>query len=122
MEALEAAPPHLRCPAASLGYNISFGVISGLTPLVAAWLLARTGDEIAPAFLIIVSAAATLVAIVSFRETYRASFRRPAARAESMIGFGRDHRISSGMRGWRGKNPQAKDGPFNPSTPRSDGN
>ena len=71
---VEAAPPQLRCTVVSLGYNISFGVIGGLTPLVAAWLVARTGDEIAPAFLIIVSAAATLVAIVSFRETYRASF------------------------------------------------
>jgi MHS family proline/betaine transporter-like MFS transporter len=71
---VEAAPSSVRCTAVSLGYNICFGVIGGLTPLVAAWLVGRTGDEIAPAFMIIASAAISLVAIVSLRETYRASF------------------------------------------------
>jgi MHS family proline/betaine transporter-like MFS transporter len=71
---VEAAPPSVRCTAVSLGYNICFGVIGGLTPLVAPWLVGRTADEIAPAFLIIASAAISLVAIVSLRETYRASF------------------------------------------------
>jgi MFS transporter, MHS family, proline/betaine transporter len=71
---VEAAPPSLRCTVVSLGYNISFGVIGGLTPLVATWLVTRTGDEIAPAFLIIASAAVTFIATVSLCETYRASF------------------------------------------------
>jgi hypothetical protein len=34
----------------------------------------RTGDEIAPAFLIMASAAVTFVTLFWFRETYRASF------------------------------------------------
>jgi hypothetical protein len=50
---------------------------------MAAWLVDRTGDEIAPAFLIMLSAAITFAAIMRFRETYRASFAahapRPAA-------------------------------------------
>jgi len=71
---VEAAPPHVRCTAVSLGYNISFGVIGGLTPLVAAWLVERTGDEIAPAFLIMASVAITTVTLTRFRETYRAPF------------------------------------------------
>jgi MHS family proline/betaine transporter-like MFS transporter len=71
---VEAAPAQLRCTAVSSGYNISLGVIGGLTPLVAAWLVGRTGDEIAPAFLIVGSAVVTIVAIVRLRETYRASF------------------------------------------------
>jgi MFS transporter, MHS family, proline/betaine transporter len=71
---VEAAPLRLRCTAVSLGYNICLGVIGGLTPLVAAWLVERTGDEIAPAFLIMTSAVITLVTIVRFRETYRAPF------------------------------------------------
>ena len=71
---VEAAPPSLRCTVVSLGYNTSFGVTGGLTPLVATWLVTRTGDEIAPAFLIIASAAVTFIATVSLRETYRASF------------------------------------------------
>jgi MHS family proline/betaine transporter-like MFS transporter len=63
----EAAPVPVRCTAVSLGYNIAFGLIGGLTPLMAAWLVDRTGDEIAPAFLIMLSAAITF-------ETYRAPF------------------------------------------------
>ena len=70
----EAAPVPVRCTAVSLGYNIAFGVIGGLTPLMAAWLVDRTGDEIAPAFLIMLSAAITFAAIMRFGETYRAPF------------------------------------------------
>jgi hypothetical protein len=39
-----------------------------------AWLVERTDDEIAPAFLIMASAAVTVVTLFRFRETYRASF------------------------------------------------
>jgi MFS transporter, MHS family, proline/betaine transporter len=71
---VEAAPVPVRCTAVALGYNLSFGIIGGLSPLVAAWLVHRTGDEIAPAFMIMAAAAVTLVAILSFRETYRDPF------------------------------------------------
>src|SRR5262245_9427344 len=67
---VEAAPPQVRCTAVSLGYNICFGVIGGLTPLVAAWLVARTGNEIAPALVIMLAAAITFLTILRFRETY----------------------------------------------------
>jgi MFS transporter, MHS family, proline/betaine transporter len=71
---VEAAPPQVRCTAVSLGYNICLGMIGGLTPLVATWLIERTGDEIAPAFVIMASAAITVVTLMCFRETYRAPF------------------------------------------------
>jgi MHS family proline/betaine transporter-like MFS transporter len=76
----EAAPVPVRCTAVSLGYNFSFGIIGGLTLLMAAWLVDRTGDEIAPAFLIMLSAAITFAAIMRFRETYRVSFPGSAAK------------------------------------------
>jgi MHS family proline/betaine transporter-like MFS transporter len=56
---VEAAPPQVRCTAVSLGYNICLGVIGGLTPLAATGLVERTGDEIAPAFLMTASVAVT---------------------------------------------------------------
>jgi hypothetical protein len=59
-------PPSDRCTAVSLGYNICQGVIGGLTPLVATWLVERTGDEIAPAFLIMASAAVAAVTLMCF--------------------------------------------------------
>jgi MFS transporter, MHS family, proline/betaine transporter len=71
---VEAAPPQVRCTAVSLGYNICLGTIGGLTPLVATWLIERTGDEIAPAFVIMASAAITIVTLMCFRETYQAPF------------------------------------------------
>jgi MFS transporter, MHS family, proline/betaine transporter len=73
---VEAAPPQVRCTAVSLGYNICLGTIGGLTPLVATWLIERTGDEIAPAFVIMASAAITAMTLMCFRETYRAPFAR----------------------------------------------
>jgi len=56
---VEAAPPQVWCTAVSLGYNICLGVIGGLTPLAATWLVERTGNGIAPAFLITASVAVT---------------------------------------------------------------
>ena len=78
---VEAAPPPVRCTAVALGYNISFGVIGGLTPLAATWLVDRTGDEIAPAFLIMAAAAVTFLTLLRFRETYRSPFIGASSRA-----------------------------------------
>jgi MFS transporter, MHS family, proline/betaine transporter len=74
---VEAAPVQVRCTAVALG------VIGGMTPLAAAWLVNRTGDEIAPAFLIMAASAVTFMTILRFRETYRAPFvaGSPAATA-----------------------------------------
>src|SRR5262249_27311969 len=66
--------PLVGCRAWALGYNISLGVIGGLTPLVATWLVNRTGDEIAPAFMVMAAAAVTFATLLWFRETYRTPF------------------------------------------------
>jgi len=71
---VEAAPATVRCTAVPLGYNLCYGLFGGLSPLAATWLVERTDDEIAPAFLIMASAAVTVVTLFRFRETYRASF------------------------------------------------
>ena len=42
---VEAAPAQVRCTAVALGYNICLGIIGGMTPLAATWLVNRTGDE-----------------------------------------------------------------------------
>lgn len=76
---VEAAPPQVRCTAVSLGYNICFGVIGGLTPLVATWLVARTGEEIAPAYLLMGAAAISIFVILRFRETCRVPLAGPQA-------------------------------------------
>src|SRR5258707_11920162 len=54
---IESTPSRIRCTAVGLGHNACFAVIGGLTPLVAAWLVERTADEFAPAYLIMAAAA-----------------------------------------------------------------
>jgi len=68
---VEAVPWQVRCTAIALGYNVTLGVIGGLSPLVATWLVARTHNDYSPAFMIMAAAAISFFAILSFKETYR---------------------------------------------------
>ena len=76
---VEYAPPSVRCTAVALGYNVCLGVIGGLSPLAATWLVERTGDEIAPAFLIMATAVISFLVILRMSETRRAPFASAAA-------------------------------------------
>jgi len=71
---VEAVPANVRCTTIALGYNVTLGVVGSLSPLVATWLVNRTGEEIAPAFMIMAAAAVTFMTLLWFRETYRTPF------------------------------------------------
>jgi MHS family proline/betaine transporter-like MFS transporter len=68
---VEATPPGARCTVIALAFNLTMGLIGGTTPLVATWLIARTHEDLSPAFLIMGAAAITLLAVLSFGESYR---------------------------------------------------
>ncbi|MDP1837877.1 MAG: MFS transporter [Reyranella sp.] len=68
---VEATPHGVRCTAISLGYNIAFGIMGGLTPLAAAWLIDRTTMDLSPAYMMMVAAAISFASILTFRESYR---------------------------------------------------
>jgi MFS transporter, MHS family, proline/betaine transporter len=68
---IESTPSRIRCTAVGLGHNLCLGVIGGLTPLVAAWLVERTADELAPAYLIMVAAAVSFFGAWRMKETFR---------------------------------------------------
>lgn len=68
---VEEVPAAIRCTAIALGYNVTLGVVGGLSPLVATWLVERTGDQMAPAFMIMAAAAVSFLAVLSFREGSR---------------------------------------------------
>jgi MHS family proline/betaine transporter-like MFS transporter len=76
---VECAPPSVRCTTVALGYNVCLGVIGGLTPLAAAWLVERTGDELAPAFLIMAGAVISFLSMLRMGETFHAPFASAAA-------------------------------------------
>jgi MFS transporter, MHS family, proline/betaine transporter len=68
---VESVPPPVRCTAVALGYNASLAMFGGLSPLVATWLVGRTADELAPAYLIMGAAAVSFLASSRIKETYR---------------------------------------------------
>ncbi len=45
----ELAPWRVRCTVLSVAYNVGMALLGGTTPLVAAWLVSRTGVTLAPA-------------------------------------------------------------------------
>jgi MHS family proline/betaine transporter-like MFS transporter len=66
---VEIAPRAVRCSAISIGYNLSLGVLGGLSPLVATWLIERTHDDLAPAYYVMGAALISLVVAVRLPET-----------------------------------------------------
>ena len=68
---VEAVPAHIRCTAIALGYNVTLGLVGGLSPLVATWLVHRTGNDYSPAFMIMAAATTSFLALLSFKESVR---------------------------------------------------
>ena len=66
---VESTPAAFRCTIISIGHNTGFGVMGGLSPLAATWLVQRTGMDLSPAYMIVAAAAATLLSLTTFRET-----------------------------------------------------
>jgi len=75
---VEAAPHRGRCTVVAIGYNIPLGIIGGLTPMAATWLVARTGDDLSPAYMLIAAAVASTVAVLFMQETFRQRFQTGA--------------------------------------------
>ena len=65
------APAHIRSTSIALGYNLTLGIVGGLTPLTATWLVHQTHSAVAPAFLIIAAALISFGTILSMKETYK---------------------------------------------------
>ena len=67
----ETAPAHVRSTSLALGYNLTLGIVGGLTPLIATWLVHQTHSAVAPAFMIIVAALISFGTILFMKETYK---------------------------------------------------
>ena len=71
-----------RAVGVALGYSVSVSVFGGLAPLVATWLIARTGDPLSPSYYLIVCALLSLFALVAIqRHQIAARALTPAAAA-----------------------------------------
>ena len=76
---VEEVPASVRCTIVALGYNVTLGIVGGLSPLVATWLVNRTENDLAPAFMVMVAAAVSFFAIRLFKENSRVALQMAAA-------------------------------------------
>ena len=60
----EMAPPGLRCSTVALGYNLCMALFGGTTPIVATYLVGRTGDDFVPVYYLLVATLISLLVIV----------------------------------------------------------
>ena len=65
----EALPARVRCTGVSVAYNLCLGLLGGMTPMVAMYLIERTEDDLAPAYFLMAAAAITAVAVLGLKET-----------------------------------------------------
>lgn len=68
----EQYPTRYRFSGSSTAYQLSGIVSSAPTPLIAAWLVARTGSSSAVSWYVVVAAVISLICILLVKETYRA--------------------------------------------------
>jgi MFS transporter, MHS family, proline/betaine transporter len=68
--AMVETPSRARCTVVSVGLNLVYGVVGGLTPIIAIYTIKRSGDDLAPAFLLMAMAAVSFAVITKLRETY----------------------------------------------------
>ena len=61
----------VRSSGYSIGYSVSVALFGGTAPYVATWLVARTGNDLAPAYYVIVAALVTLITVMTMRSTAR---------------------------------------------------
>ncbi|MBN3816504.1 glycine betaine/L-proline transporter ProP [Paraburkholderia sp. Se-20369] len=64
-------PTKIRYGALAIGFNVSVSLFGGTTPLVAAWLVDRTGDLMMPAYYLMGASVIGIVSVLALRETAR---------------------------------------------------
>ena len=65
----ESFPTRTRYTASAFTYNISYTIFGGTAPLMATWLIDRTGNNLSPAFYLMAIAVLAMVGGLALRET-----------------------------------------------------
>lgn len=74
----EMLPSRVRVSALSIGYNLCLAIFGGTTPLVCAYLIARTGDDLSPAFYLMATAVVSLAVLLTIPETGQRDIHAPS--------------------------------------------
>lgn len=64
----ELFPKHVRATGIALTYVVSASFFGGFSPFIASWLVARTGDVLAPAWYVAAACAVSLVPLIWLRD------------------------------------------------------
>jgi len=70
--AVEAFPASVRCSGVAISHNLVMAIFGGTAPMVATYLIDRTGNEMAPPAYLIIAAIVSLLFILTLRETAHA--------------------------------------------------
>lgn len=65
----EMFPPDVRVTAVSVGYNLCFAIFGGTAPMVATWVVSRSGSDLSIAWYLSGMAVITLIAALFVKET-----------------------------------------------------
>jgi MFS transporter, MHS family, proline/betaine transporter len=65
----ELFPTRVRYGGFSIGYNLSVAIFGGSSPYLAQYVVSSTGSPLSPAFIVIIAAVATLLVVLTIRET-----------------------------------------------------
>ena len=87
---VELFATRVRYSGFSIGYNVCVAAFGGTTPYVVTWLTAATGNNVAPAYYVVVAAVVSLLTILTIRET--AARPLPQGVADEMFQSGADVR------------------------------
>ena len=72
---VESFPTRVRMSGISMGNVIGFSIFGGSAPLIASYLINKTGDVTAPGIYLAAASAISLIAVLFAKETYRTELR-----------------------------------------------
>jgi len=67
----EQFPVEVRAIGVSFGFSIAVSIFGGLAPLIATWLIARTGNPLSPSYYLIFTALLSLAALIAVQRRRR---------------------------------------------------
>ena len=68
---VQMLPKNARCTVLSVGFNLCVGFIGGTTPMVASYLIAKTHDDLAPAWFLMIASFITWITVTMWIITLR---------------------------------------------------
>ncbi len=77
----EIAPAQVRCSVVALGYNACMAAFGGTTPMVATYLVNRTGDDFAPVYYVMTATVASIFVILRLPNLIESAKHQEASQA-----------------------------------------